>query len=59
MHRNLMRIFRLYMLIGGMPQAIETYIDKNNLQLVDEAKREILIDEVQKGKTGNYFHSVT
>lgn len=41
-HRNLMRIFRLYMLIGGMPQAIETYIDKNNLQLVDEAKREIV-----------------
>ena len=42
MHRNLMRIFRLYMLIGGMPQAIETYIDKNNLQLVDEVKREIV-----------------
>lgn len=42
MHRNLMRIFRLYMLIGGMPQAIETYIDKNNLQLVDETKREIV-----------------
>ena len=42
MHRNLMRIFRLYMLIGGMPQAIETYIEKNNLQLVDEAKREIV-----------------
>lgn len=42
MHRNLMRIFRLYMLIGGMPQAIETYREKNNLQLVDETKREIV-----------------
>ena len=42
MHRNLMRKFRLYMLIGGMPQAIETYIEKNNLQLVDEVKREIV-----------------
>ena len=42
MHRNLMRIFRLYMLIGGMPQAIETYIEQNNLQLVDEVKREIV-----------------
>ena len=42
MHRNLMRIFRLYMLIGGMPQAIETYIEQNNLQAVDEAKREIV-----------------
>ena len=30
MHRNLMRTFRLYMLVGGMPQSIETYIEKNN-----------------------------
>lgn len=42
MHRNLMRLFRLYMLIGGMPQAIETYLEQNNLQSVDEAKREII-----------------
>ncbi len=42
MHKNLMRIFRLYMLIGGMPQAIEEYLDHNNLQLVDEVKREIV-----------------
>ena len=42
MHRNLMRIFRLYMLVGGMPQAIETYIAQNNLQAVDEVKREIV-----------------
>lgn len=42
MHRNLMRTFRLYMLVGGMPQSIETYIEKNNLQLVDETKREIV-----------------
>lgn len=42
MHRSLMRKFRLYMLIGGMPQAIKTYIDRNNLQDVDEVKREII-----------------
>ena len=42
LHRNLMRIFRLYMLVGGMPQAIETYVKQNNLQAVDEVKREIL-----------------
>lgn len=41
-HRNLMRVFRLYMLIGGMPQAVETYLEKNNLQAVDEIKREIV-----------------
>lgn len=42
MHRSLMRTFRLYMLIGGMPQAIETYLDTNNLQYVDNVKREII-----------------
>lgn len=42
MHRNLMRLFRLYILIGGMPQAIETYLEQNNLQSVDETKREII-----------------
>lgn len=42
MHRNLMRVFRLYMLVGGMPQAIETYLKYNNLQMVDEVKREIV-----------------
>lgn len=42
MHRNLMRIFRLYMLIGGMPQAIVTYREQNNLQAVDETKRKII-----------------
>ena len=42
MHRSLMRLFRLYMLVGGMPQAVDTYIQKNNLQLVDETKRRII-----------------
>ncbi len=41
-HRSIMRIFRLYMLIGGMPQAVETYLEQNNLQLVDQVKREII-----------------
>ena len=42
LHRNLMRVFRLYMLIGGMPQAIEKYLSVNNLQEVDKTKREII-----------------
>ena len=42
MHRELMRIFRLYMMIGGMPQAIETYLEKKNLCSVDETKRAIV-----------------
>ena len=42
MHRELMRIFRLYMMIGGMPQAIKTYLEKKNLCSVDETKRAIV-----------------
>ena len=42
LNRKLMRDFRLYMLVGGMPQAIETYLETNNLQEVDATKREIL-----------------
>ncbi|NMX03288.1 ATP-binding protein [Mobiluncus mulieris] len=41
-NRKLMRDFRLYMLVGGMPQAIEAYLETNNLQVVDGVKRRIL-----------------
>jgi len=41
-NRNIMRKFRLYMLVGGMPQAIQTYIETNNFRLVDEVKRDII-----------------
>lgn len=41
-HRKLMRDFRLYMLVGGMPQAVNKYIETNDLMAVDSVKREIL-----------------
>ncbi len=41
-HRRLLRDFRLYMLIGGMPQAVREYIDTNNFRKVDAVKRDIL-----------------
>lgn len=41
-HRKLMRDFRLYMLVGGMPQAVIAYIETNNFRKVDEVKRDIL-----------------
>ena len=41
-NRQLMRDFRLYILIGGMPQAVNTYLDTKNLSEVDSTKREIL-----------------
>lgn len=42
LHRKVMRDFRLYMLVGGMPQAIDTYINSNNLSTVDHVKRQII-----------------
>ena len=41
-HRRMMRDFRLYMLVGGMPQAVAEYIKTNNLAAVDAVKRDIL-----------------
>lgn len=41
-HRKLMRDFRLYMLVGGMPQAVSAYIRTNNFSAVDLAKRDII-----------------
>lgn len=41
-HRQEMRNFRLYMLVGGMPQAVAQYIKTNNLSKVDTVKRRII-----------------
>lgn len=41
-HRKLMRDFRLYMLVGGMPQAVSAYIETNNFTAVDLTKRDII-----------------
>ena len=42
LNRMMRRDFRLYMLVGGMPKAVSTYIETNNMRLVDEEKRDIL-----------------
>lgn len=50
-HREKMRDFRLYMLVGGMPQAVEAYLETNNFSMVDLAKRGIISiyqDDFQK-----------
>lgn len=41
-NRKLLRDFRLYMLVGGMPQAVQEYADTNNFRKVDLVKRDIL-----------------
>lgn len=41
-HRQLMKTFRLYMLVGGMPQAVDEYINTHNFKSVDLVKRNII-----------------
>ena len=41
-NRKLMRDFRLYMLVGGMPQTVASYLETNNLEKVDSVKRSII-----------------
>ena len=64
-NRNAMREFRIYMAVGGMPQAVETYISTNNFEAVDKVKREILdlyYDDLKKiddsGRITDMYKSV-
>ena len=63
--RQMLRDFRLYMLVGGMPQSVNEYMDSKNLSLVDRVKREIIelyIDDFLKidpsGKLSRLFKSI-
>lgn len=59
MNRKLLRDFRLYMLVGGMPQAVNEYIQTNNFRKVERIKRDILslyTDDFKKiDPTGKLF----
>lgn len=41
-HRMKMMDLRLYMLVGGMPQAVNEYLDTKDLSRVDQVKRSII-----------------
>lgn len=42
MHRKAMDYFRQYMIVGGMPQAVQEYVDTKDFKKVDQIKRNIL-----------------
>lgn len=42
LHRKAERLFREYMLVGGMPQAVEAYLNERDFGAVDAVKRDIL-----------------
>ena len=42
LHRKAMDYFRQYMIVGGMPQAVEAYIQNRDFDKTDRIKRDIL-----------------
>jgi predicted AAA+ superfamily ATPase len=51
-HRKVMEKFRQYMLVGGMPQAVLAYLDKNDFEAADDEKKRIL--ELYRNDIGKY-----
>lgn len=41
-HSKIMELFRLYLVVGGMPAAVSKYIDTNNLQEVMAVQKDII-----------------
>lgn len=42
LHRKAMNLFRIYMVVGGMPQAVEKYCETKDLKEVNRVKQRIL-----------------
>lgn len=42
MHRKVMDFFRQYLIVGGMPQAVEKYVETHDFGKVDKVKRQII-----------------
>lgn len=64
-NRKLMRDIRLYMAVGGMPQAVEAYVNGENFSMIDQVKRQIikLYEEDFKkidpsGRLSSMYHSI-
>ena len=64
-NRKLMRDFRIYMAVGGMPQAVEAYIRGENFTGIDQVKRQIIAlyeDDFRKldpsGRISAMYHAI-
>ncbi len=64
-NRSLMRDIRLYMAVGGMPQAVEAYVNGSNFSMIDQVKRQIIAlydDDFEKidpsGRIGAMYYSI-
>ena len=41
-HRRIMDLYTTYMIVGGMPQAVASFLEDNNFESVEKSKRTIL-----------------
>lgn len=41
-HKKLMMLFRLYLIVGGMPEAVQTYVNTNDLNAVAQVQKNII-----------------
>jgi predicted AAA+ superfamily ATPase len=41
-HERMIKVFHLYLVVGGMPAAVSKYMESNNLRLVEEEQKAIL-----------------
>lgn len=55
LHRKAMDLFRQYLIVGGMPQAVDAFVSCRDFDRVDQAKRRILNlyrDDIRKHAKG-------
>lgn len=64
-NRKLMRDLRIYMAVGGMPQAVEAYLEGKNFSEIDQVKRQIISlyeEDFKKidpsGRISSLYHSI-
>ena len=41
-HRQMMEVLRTYLLVGGMPQSVQSYVERKDMRDVDAIKRSII-----------------
>ena len=57
-NRKLMRDIRIYMAVGGMPQAVEAYVGGNSFSEIDQVKRQIIYLYDPSGRLSAMYHSI-
>ena len=55
LHRKAVEYFRTYMIVGGMPQAVQTFVDFKDFDKVDQVKRgslQVYVNDISKYAAG-------